>query len=309
MEEILWTERYRPTRIKDAILPERYKSMFDKMITTGSIPNLLLSGKAGLGKTTIARAMCDQMNCSYLMINGSLDGTKDTLRNEIKDFASSMSMTGVRKFVILDEADGLTHNMQPALRNFMEEYSRNCGFILTCNKPHKIIPELHSRCTVVDFDIQSNERADILKKTAKRIFTILDKEKVEYDKRTVVALINKHFPDIRKVLNDLQRYSVAGKIDSGILIDFDKTLLTRLMTMMKERKLMDIRKFVSETDMDGQDIYNKLYEVASEYFTPSSAASLVVLLSKYQDMSTRAPNPEITLCAALLEISASLEWK
>ncbi len=309
MEEILWVEKYRPRSIRETILPDRHKKTFQAMIEGGSIPNLLLVGSAGVGKTTIAKAMCDQLDCSFMVINGSLDGTKDTLRNEIRDFASTTSMHGGRKFVILDEADGLTHNMQPALRNFMEEFSSNCGFILTANRPHKIIPELHSRCTTIQFDIQSGERKDIMKKTARRLFSILDKEEIEYDEKTVVALVAKHFPDIRKTINDLQRYSVNGAIDSGILVNFDKILLNNVIELMKGKKFSEMRKFVAENDIDAQEIYDKLYEVAGDHFKPSSAAQLVVLLAKYQDMATRAPNQDITLCAALLEISATLEWK
>jgi len=309
MEEALWVEKYRPKTIDETILPVRYKDMFRGMINGGSIPNMILTGRAGIGKTTIAKAMCDELDCAHMVINGSLDGTKGTLRNEIKDFASTMAMSGKRKFVILDEADGLTPLMQPALRNFMEEYSSNCGFILTCNRPHKIIPELHSRCTKIDFDIASNEKNDIIKQYAKRIFHILTEESVKFDKKTVVALIQKHFPDIRKVINDLQRYSVNGEIDTGVMVSFDTISLKQLLDHMKKRNFESMRDWVAQNDIDDQEIYDKLFDVCSSLFKPSSAAQLVVLLSKYQDMGTRAPNPEITLCACLLEISATLEWK
>ena len=309
MEEFVWTEKYRPKTIDETILPERYKEMFRGMVNSGSIPNMILTGRAGIGKTTIAKAMCDELDCAHMVINGSLDGTKGTLRNEIKDFASTMAMSGKRKFVILDEADGLTPLMQPALRNFMEEYSSNCGFILTCNRPHKIIPELHSRCTKIDFDIASNEKNDIIKQYAKRIFHILTEESVKFDKKTVVALIQKHFPDVRKVINDLQRYSVNGEIDTGVMVSFDTISLKQLLDHMKKRNFESMRDWVAQNDIDDQEIYDKLFDVCNSLFKPSSSAQLVVLLAKYQDMGTRAPNPEITLCACLLEISATLEWK
>ena len=283
--------------------------MFTTMVESGSIPNMIFTGRAGIGKTTVAKAMCDELGCSYMLINGSLDGTKDTLRNEIRDFASTMSMVGKRKFVILDEADGLSNNMQQGLRNFMEEYSSNCGFILTCNRPHKIAPELHSRCTLVEFDITSSEKAAILKKIAQRMLKLLDQENIAYDKRTVVALIQKHFPDIRRVINDLQRYSVNGKIDSGILVNFDKIMLEQLVDFMRNKAYSSIRKFVAENDIDVQDVFTMLYDTADAHWVPSSAARIITLLADYQDMATRAPNPDITLCAALLSISAAAEWK
>jgi len=309
MKEYLWTEKYRPRKIADTILPDRYKEMFTTMVESGSIPNMIFTGRAGIGKTTVAKAMCDELGCSYMLINGSLDGTKDTLRNEIRDFASTMSMVGKRKFVILDEADGLSNNMQQGLRNFMEEYSSNCGFILTCNRPHKIAPELHSRCTLVEFDITSSEKAAILKKIAQRMLKLLDQENIAYDKRTVVALIQKHFPDIRRVINDLQRYSVNGKIDSGILVNFDKIMLEQLVDFMRNKAYSSIRKFVAENDIDVQDVFTMLYDTADAHWVPSSAARIITLLADYQDMATRAPNPDITLCAALLSISAAAEWK
>jgi DNA polymerase III delta prime subunit len=309
MQEYLWTEKYRPKSIKETVLPDRYKQTFIQMVETGSIPNLVFCGRAGLGKTSIAKAMCEELGCAYMVINGSLDGTKDTLRNEIRDFASSMSMDGNRKFVILDEADGLTNAMQQALRNFMEEFSSNCGFILTCNKPHKIAVELHSRCTRIDFDIQSKEKSDIIKKMTQRLFKILKDEDVNFDKKTVLTLVAKRFPDFRKTLNDLQRYAVNGSIDTGILSDFDNILLTQLVDLMRERNLSGIRQFVSDNDIDSQEIYDKLFEIVTAKVKPPSAAHMVVLLAKYQDMATRAPNPDITLCAALLELAASMEWK
>jgi len=309
MKEYLWTEKYRPRKIADTILPDRYKEMFTTMVESGSIPNMIFTGRAGIGKTTVAKAMSDELGCSYMLINGSLDGTKDTLRNEIRDFASTMSMVGKRKFVILDEADGLSNNMQQGLRNFMEEYSSNCGFILTCNRPHKIAPELHSRCTLVEFDITSSEKAAILKKIAQRMLKLLDQENIAYDKRTVVALIQKHFPDIRRVINDLQRYSVNGKIDSGILVNFDKIMLEQLVDFMRNKAYSSIRKFVAENDIDVQDVFTMLYDTADAHWVPSSAARIITLLADYQDMATRAPNPDITLCAALLSISAAAEWK
>ena len=217
-DDFLWVEKYRPHKIEDCILPESLKSTFSEFVKQGSIPNLLLTGSQGTGKTTVARAMCEELGLDYIEINGSMNGGIDTLRNEIKNFASTISFTGTRKMVILDEADYLNaQSTQPALRNFMEEFSKNCGFILTCNFKNRIIEPLHSRCSVIEFKIPSSQKPKLAAQFHKRACGILEQEEIEFDKAVVAEVVTKHFPDWRRVLNELHRYSVTGKIDSGIL--------------------------------------------------------------------------------------------
>ena len=308
MKEILWSELHRPKTVNDTILPERFKEAFNKMVADDEIPNLILSGSPGVGKTSVAKAMLDELGCSSMIINGSLDGTKDALRNEIKDFASTVSMQGGRKYVILDEADGLTHQMQPALKAFMEEFSENAGFILTCNLPHKIIPAIHSRCSMVEFKFSREEKQDLFKKALKRIFDILKIQNVEYDPKAVAVLLQKYSPDIRKTINELQKYSANGKIDTGILTNVDDISFKKLIEQMQNKSFDGMRNWISENDMDHYDIYSKLYDNVRTYYTPDSSAMAVVLLADYQYKASFAINPDINLQAALLELS-SLEWK
>ncbi len=278
------------------------------MVESGNVPNLILSGSSGLGKTTVARAMLDELGCSSMIINGSLDGTKDTLRNEIKDFASTVAMQGGRKYVVLDEADGLTHQMQPALKAFMEEFSENCGFILTCNLPHKIIPPIHSRCSMIEFRFSLEEKQELFKQSLKRAINILKKQGVEYDAKAVAALLQKHGSDIRKSINELQKYSANGKIDSGILTSVDEVSFKTLIGHMKAQSFDGMRSWIAENDMDQYEIYTKLYDNVRTHFDASNSAMAVVLLADYQEKASRATNPDINLMAALLELSA-LEWK
>ena len=255
MDNFLWVEKYRPRTIAETVLPASLKATFQQFVDQKNIPNLLLSGPAGVGKTTVARAMLEELECDYIVINGSMNGNIDTLRNEILNFASSVSFTGGRKYVILDEADYLNANStQPALRNFMEEFSANCGFILTCNFKNRIIAPLHSRCSVVDFAVGKEDRPKMAAQFMKRALDILQREGVEFDKAVVATLIQKHFPDWRRVLNELQRYSSTGKIDSGILADLRETSIADLVQLMRDKNYTGMRKWVAENIDQDQKI-------------------------------------------------------
>ena len=235
-DDFLWVEKYRPKSINNAILPTNLKATFQQFVDQQNIPNLILTGRAGVGKTTVARAMLEELQCDYIIINGSMNGNIDTLRNEIRDFASSVSFSGGRKYVILDEADYLNPNStQPALRNFMEEYSKNCGFILTCNFKNRIIEPLHSRCSVIEFKIETEEKPKMASQFFKRVCNILKDEGIEFEPKVIVEVITKFFPDWRRVLNELQRYSATGRIDSGILVNFSEENLKALVELLKTK--------------------------------------------------------------------------
>jgi DNA polymerase III delta prime subunit len=310
-EEFLWVERYRPHKIADCILPEDLKETFQKFVDDGNIPNLLLSGTAGVGKTTVARAMLDEINADYIIINGSMNGNIDTLRNDIRNFAATVSFTGGRKYVILDEADYLNANStQPALRNFMEEYSSNCGFILTCNFINRIIDPLHSRCSVVEFKIGAKERADLASQFMKRVCGILDTESVGYDKKALAQIITKHFPDWRRVLNELQRYSARGTIDAGILAQVDNVEIRELVKYLKAREFENMRKWVAQnSSMDVNVLFRKLYDAASEIMKPDSIPPLVLALADYQYKAAFVVDQEINLAACMTQIMIDCEFK
>jgi len=309
-EEFLWVEKYRPKTIEDTILPVDLKATFQQFVDQKNIPNLILSGTAGVGKTTVARAMLEQLGCDYIVINGSMNGNIDTLRNEILNFASSVSLSGGRKYVILDEADYLNANStQPALRNFMEEFSRNCGFILTCNFKNRIIEPLHSRCSVVDFKIGKKDMAKLAGQFFKRVETILTSENVSYDKPAVAEIIQKFFPDWRRVLNELQRYAATGKIDSGILANLQQTSIRELIDMMKGKNYTEVRRWVKNNiDTDVNVLYNEFYDNASQFFTPKSIPLLVTLIAKYQYQNAFAANAEINFAAFLAEVIIEAEF-
>ena len=304
LEEFLWTEAYRPKTVQETILPESLKVTFQEFVNQGNIPNLLLSGSAGCGKTTIARAMLEELGCDYILIDGSMNGNIDTLRNDIKSFASSVSLTGGRKYVILDEADYLNANStQPALRNFMEEFSKNCGFILTCNFKNRIIEPLQSRCSVIDFKISKKEMPALATQFMKRVAGILDKQGVEYDKAVVAEVIKKHFPDWRRSLNELQRYSATGRIDSGMLSSMQVATFKSLIGFLKERNFTSMRKWVGENiDSDSIAIFRTLYDTASENVEKNSVPQLVLILAKYQYQAAFVADHEINLVSCLTEI-------
>lgn len=310
-DDFLWCEKYRPRVVDDTILPESLKKTFQQFVDQGEIPNMLLTGRAGVGKTTVARAMIEQLECDYLIINGSMNGNIDTLRNEIKEFASAISFTGGRKYVILDEADYLNPNStQPALRNFMEEYSKNCGFILTANFSNRIIDPLHSRCSVVDFKIERDEKPRMASELFKRACYVLDTEGVSYDQKAVVEVIKKFFPDMRRILNELQRYSATGKIDSGILVNFSEENLKSLMGLLKQKSFTEVRKWVGEnSDVDTTTFFRRLYDSASQYMKPESIPMLVMTIADYQYKAAFVADHEINILACLTELMAEGEFK
>ena len=310
LDEFLWVEKYRPKNINDCVLPVELKTTFQQFVDNENIPNLLLTGGAGVGKTTVARAMLEQIGADYIVINGSMNGNIDTLRNEILQFASSVSFTGGRKYVILDEADYLNANStQPALRNFMEEFSRNCGFILTCNFKQRIIEPLHSRCSVVDFKIAKSDFPKLASQFFKRTITILDKENVTYDKSVVAELVSKHMPDWRRVLNELQRYSVNGNIDSGIFINLSADNFKTLVSIVKAKNFTEMRKWVGEnSDTDSIGMFRMFYDQAYQYVKPSSIAELILTISRYQYQAAFVADQEINLAAFLTETMMNIEF-
>ncbi len=309
-EHFVWVEKYRPKTIADTILTPELKATFQQFVNQENIPNLLLSGSAGVGKTTVARAMLEELGCDYIVINGSMNGNIDTLRNEIRNFASTVSMSGGRKYVIIDEADYLNANStQPALRNFMEEYSKNCGFIMTCYFKNKIIDPLQSRCSVIDFKIAKKDLPELAKQFLKRICAILDKENVEYDKAVIVEVIKKHFPDWRRIINELQRYSATGKIDSGILVNFQEVTLNKLMGLLKEKDYTNMRKWVAENiDTDANELFRKIFDQTSKYITKDSVPLCVLLIGKYQYQHAFVADPEINIVCFLTELMVEASW-
>lgn len=311
LQEFLWVEKYRPKVVQDTILPDDLKQTFQTFVDNKEIPNLILSGGPGVGKTTIARAMLEEIDCSYIVINGSMNGNIDTLRNEIKNFASTVSFKGGRKYVILDEADYLNpQSTQPALRNFMEEFSANCGFILTCNFVNRIITPLHSRCSVVQFKISKNDKPKLASAFFKRVMGILKTENVDADSKVVAEFVTKHFPDWRRVLNELQRYSATGKIDVGILSRIGDVSIKSLIDSLKGKDFSTMRKWVAENlDSDPTAIFRSLFDNMIEFVQPQSVPELVVLLGEYQYKSAFVADQEINLVAFLTEVMASCEFK
>jgi DNA polymerase III delta prime subunit len=311
VKEFLWVEKYRPKTVQDCVIPSNLKKAFQQFVDNKEVPNLLLCGTAGTGKTSVARAMLEEIGCDYIIINGSMNGNIDTLRTDIKNFASTVSFTNSRKYVILDEADYLNANStQPALRNFMEEFSKNCGFILTCNFKNRIIEPLHSRCSVVEFKITKEEKPKIAACFFKRVCNVLKSENVEYEEKVVAEVVTKHFPDFRRVLNELQRYSAVGKIDSGILANqFDSNIKT-LFSSMKSKNFKEVRTWVSEnSDIDASTFFRAIYDNASEAVRPQSLPQLIVTLADYQYKNAFVADQEINIMACLIEIMSEAEFK
>jgi DNA polymerase III delta prime subunit len=307
---LLWAEKYRPQKIEDCILPDTIKSTFQEYVNRKEIPNLLLSGTAGVGKTTVAKALCNEVGCDYIIINGSDESGIDVLRNKIKNYASSVSLSGGRKVVIIDEADYLNPNStQPAMRGAIEEFASNCSFIFTCNYKNRIIDPIHSRCSVIDFKINGS-KAKMAAVFFKRVEWILEQENVTYEKDVVAAVITKHFPDNRRVLNELQRYSVSGTIDKGILSSVADVQLGDLLKALKEKDFASTRKWVTNNlDNDPTKIYRKLYDGLYEVLKPNSVPQLVLILAKYQYQAAFVADHEINMIACLTEIMVDCEFK
>jgi DNA polymerase III delta prime subunit len=311
MEQFIWTERHRPQTVEECILPESMKKTFKEFIDSGELPNFLFCGGAGVGKTTVAKALCNEIGAEYLFINGSEESGIDVLRNKIKNFASSVSLTGSKKVVILDEADYLNANStQPALRGFIEEFSNNCRFIFTCNFKNRIIEPLHSRCAVVEFKIENKDKASIAAAFFKRVVNILKTENVEFDKGVVAELISKHFPDYRRILNELQRYSVSGKIDSGLLVNIADESYTDLVKNLKAKNFTEVRKWVGKnSDVETTELFRHLYDKAVDYIEQSSIPQLVLVLAEYQYRAAFVADKEINIMAALTEVMGQLKFK
>jgi DNA polymerase III delta prime subunit len=309
-EHVLWVEKYRPRKVEDCILPDSIKSTFMDYVSRKEIPNLLLSGSAGVGKTTIAKALCNEVGCDFIVINGSDESGIDVLRNKIKNYASSVSLSGGRKVIIIDEADYLNPNStQPALRGAIEEYASNCSFIFTCNYKNRIIDPIHSRCSVIDFKINGS-RAKLATQFFKRVEWILEQENVKYDKEVVASIITKHFPDNRRVLNELQRYSVSGVIDKGILASVSDIQIDSLIKALKEKDFGSARKWVTNNlDNDPVKMYRKLYDSLYELLKPNSVPQMVLILAKYQYQAAFVADQEINTIACLTEIMVDAEFK
>ena len=312
-DEFLWVEKYRPKKIEDCILPAGIKDTFQQFVNRGEIPNLLLAGPAGCGKTTVAKALCHELGVDYYVINGSDEGRfLDTVRNNAKNFASTVSLSSEakHKVIIIDEADNTTNDVQLLLRASIEEFANNCRFIFTCNYRNKIISPLHSRCAVVDFSIKGKEKQEIAVEFFKRLNFILDEERCESDKKVLVELINKHFPDWRRILNECQRYSVGGKIDSGILAHFSDVKVNDLIKNLKEKNFSEVRKWVnSNLDNDSSVLLRRIYDACYESLVPSTIPAAVLIIAKYQYQIAFVADQEINMLACLTEIMVECEFK
>ncbi len=312
-DEFLWVEKYRPKKIEECILPQGIKDTFQQFVNRGEIPNLLLAGPAGCGKTTVAKALCHELGVDYYVINGSDEGRfLDTVRNNAKNFASTVSLSSQakHKVIIIDEADNTTNDVQLLLRASIEEFANNCRFIFTCNYKNKIIPPLHSRCAVVDFSIQGKQKQEIATSFFARLNDILDKERIESDKKVLAQLIKKHFPDWRRVLNECQRYAVSGKIDTGILATFSDVKTDDLFKNLKEKNFPEVRKWcVNNLDNDPTVLLRRIYDSLYESLVPNSIPAAVLVIAKYQYQIAFVADQEINMLACLTEIMVECNFK
>ena len=313
MSDFIWVEKYRPQTIDDCILPETIKKTFNDFLNRGEIPNMLLSGPPGIGKTTVAKALCKQLGADYYVINGSDEGRfLDTVRNNAKNFASTVSLTSQskHKVIIIDEADNTTPDVQLLLRASIEEFSKNCRFIFTCNYKNKIIEPLHSRCAVVEFSIQGKHKQKIAVKFFNRLVHILEQEKIEFDKKVLAELVNKYFPDWRRVLNECQRYAVSGKIDSGILAAFSDVSVNDLVKNLKTKNFSEVRKWVVDNlDNDPTVLLRRIYDSLYESLVSSTIPAAVLIIAKYQYQIAFVADQEINMLACLTEIMVECEFK
>jgi DNA polymerase III delta prime subunit len=310
-DDFLWTEKYRPKTVGECILPHNLKQTFQQFVNDKNVPNLLLCGRAGVGKTSIAIAMLEELQSDYIVVNGSLNGNIDTLRNEIMSFASTVSFSDTRKYVIFDEADYLNpQSTQPALRNFIEEFSQNCGFILTCNFKNRIIEPLHSRCSVVDFKIENKEKPKLANEFFKRTVDILCAEGIAFEEKAIGALITKYFPDWRRVLNELQRYSANGIIDTGILSSIGEESFKTLIEHLKQKSFTNVRKWVGENnDIDSVVLFRKFYDNAYDFLQASSVPQLVLIIGEYQYRAAFVADQEINLVAFFTQVMVDCVFK
>ena len=311
MDDFLWVEKYRPKDIRSCILPKELQTTLAEFISNGDIPNCILSGGPGVGKTTAAKAMLDELGLTYMFINGSEESGIDVLRTKIKNFASTVSLHGGRKYLILDEADYLNpQSTQPALRGFIEEFHKNCGFILTCNYKNRLIPPLHSRCSVIDFTIPNSEKIKLAEKFFKRAMNILKEENIKFEPKVVSEVIMKFFPDWRRVLNELQRYSVSGIIDAGILVNISDVNIKELMHSMKNKEFTNVRKWVVDNlDNDTSRLLRNVYDNLYDFVDGNSIPHVVVILGEYQYKAAFVADQEINTLACLTEIMARAKFK
>lgn len=309
--DFLWVEKYRPRNIADTILPSTLKKTFQAIVDSKELPNMLFSGTAGLGKTTVAKALCNELGLDYIVVNGSEEGNIDTLRGKIKQFASSVSLQGGYKVVILDEADYLNpQSTQPALRGFIEEFANNCRFILTCNFKNRIIEPLHSRCSVYEFNTSKKDMAELAAQFMKRLRTILDSERVTYDNASIANLISKYAPDWRRVLNEAQRYSVSGSIDAGVLLTSGADSYTQLFQFLKDKDFKKMRAWVvNHIDVDTVSIFRSIYDRMYDHVQPQSIPQLVLILAEYQYKDAFVADHELNTVACLTEIMAGVSFK